>query len=205
PDDSVKAGQLVRISPMQQFVDEATIFKTGQHTKMISGQSSIRTNNDIPSAVAETFNYKPNTKPRSILIEGDHIEISRYNDDNKLYLQLCATTDSGGNTLNADIKNVEIIEDLLFYVPTAINIRTPGNDEFYPKGSGIDLLSYEMSVFDRWGEEIFHTNDFYEHWQGRYNQNRGDYVPQGVYAWLITLKDKYGKDHTYTGYVTVFK
>lgn len=103
------------------------------------------------------------------------------------------------------VKNVEIIEDLLFYVPTAINIRTPGNDEFYPKGSGIDLLSYEMSVFDRWGEEIFHTNDFYEHWQGRYNQNRGDYVPQGVYAWLITLKDKYGKDHTYTGYVTVFK
>jgi len=113
PDDSQKAGQLVRISPMQQFVDEATIFKTGQHTKMISGMSSIRTNEDIRSAVAETFNYKANTKPRSILIEGDHIEISRYNDDNKLYLQLCAATDSGGNVLNADIKKVEIIADVL--------------------------------------------------------------------------------------------
>lgn len=113
PDDSQKAAQLVRISPMQEFVDEATIFKTGQHTKMISGQSSIRTNEDIPSTVAETFNYKANIKPRNIRIEGDHIEISRYNDDNKLYLQLCAATDSGGNILNADIKTVEIIADVL--------------------------------------------------------------------------------------------
>ncbi|HQL70454.1 MAG TPA: PKD domain-containing protein, partial [Bacteroidales bacterium] len=103
------------------------------------------------------------------------------------------------------VKNVEIIESLLFYVPNAINIRTPGNDEFYPKGSGVDLLSYEMTIFNRWGEEIFHTNDFYARWQGRYNQNKGDYVPQGVYAWIITLKDKWGKDHTFSGNVTVFK
>ncbi len=103
------------------------------------------------------------------------------------------------------VKNVEIIESLLFYMPTAINVRHPGNDEFYPKGSGVDLLSYEMTVFNRWGEEVFRTNDFYERWQGRYNNNKGDYVPQGVYAWIVTLKDKWGKDHSFSGYVTVFK
>ena len=103
------------------------------------------------------------------------------------------------------VHNVEIIEDHRLYMPTAINIRTPGNDELYPKGVGIDYSSYEFSVYNRWGEIVFSTNDFNEHWKGRYDQNRGDYVPQGVYAWIITLQDKWGKDHTYSGNVTVFK
>ena len=113
PENPKKTCQLVQITPMQEFADEAIIFKTGQHTKMISGLSSIRTNDDIPSAGSVTFNYKANTHPRTVLIEGDHIEISRYNDDNKLYSQLCAVTDSSGNVLNADIKTLEIIADVL--------------------------------------------------------------------------------------------
>lgn len=102
-------------------------------------------------------------------------------------------------------KNVNIIEEHRFYVPTAINVRSPGNDEFYPKGVGIDINTYEMEIFNRWGESIFITNDINEHWQGRYNQNKGEYVQQGIYAWVITLRDNYGKDHTYSGMVTVFK
>ncbi|NLA25555.1 MAG: PKD domain-containing protein, partial [Bacteroidales bacterium] len=103
------------------------------------------------------------------------------------------------------VKAVEIIEDMLFYVPTAINVRSPGNNEFYPKGTGIDFLSYTLTVYNRWGEPIFITHDFNERWQGRYSNNKGDYVPQGVYAWVITLTDKWGKDHTFSGNVTVFK
>lgn len=112
-EDSQKVCQLAQISPMQEYADETIIFKTGQHTKMISGVSSIRKNEDISSVAPETFNYKANTYPRTVLIEGDHIEISQYNDDNKLYLQLCAVTDSSGNVLNANIETLEIIADVL--------------------------------------------------------------------------------------------
>jgi PKD repeat protein len=103
------------------------------------------------------------------------------------------------------VKYVNIIEDHRFYMPTAINVRSPGNDEFYPKGVGIDLNTYQMSVYNRWGEPIFITNDINEHWLGRYDQNKGEYVQQGVYTWVVTLTDKHGKEYTYSGRVMVFK
>lgn len=108
-----KFCQLVRITPMEDLADETVIFKTGQHTKMISGVSSIRTNEDIPAAAAQPFNYQTNVRPRAIRIEGDRIDISRYNDGNRLYQQLCAVRDPMGNLLNADIGSVEIIADVL--------------------------------------------------------------------------------------------
>ncbi|MFP4664030.1 MAG: PKD domain-containing protein [Bacteroidales bacterium] len=101
-------------------------------------------------------------------------------------------------------QEVHIIEEHRFYVPTAINLHSPGNNEFYPKGVGIDYDTYEMTIFDRWGEPLFTTTNIDEHWEGRSDQNAGDYVPQGVYTWIITLRDKFGKEHTYSGKVTVF-
>ena len=108
-----KVGQLVRVTPMQILADETIVFKTGQHAEMISGPVAIRKNEDVPSVSADTFNYQTNTYPRSVSIEGDRIEISRYNDENYLYSQLCAVTDTSGNTINADIKALEIIADVL--------------------------------------------------------------------------------------------
>ncbi|MDD4234702.1 MAG: PKD domain-containing protein [Bacteroidales bacterium] len=126
-----------------------------------------------------------------------------YYDQGEFPVMLIAFSQEG--CIDTVVHNVEIIEDHRLYMPTAINIRTPGNDELYPKGVGFDYDSYKFEVYNRWGELIFTTNDINEHWKGRYSQNKGDYVPQGMYVWIITLKDKYGKDHTYSGQVTVFK
>lgn len=112
PASSAKVCQLVQITPMQDLADESIIFKTGQYTKMISGEMEIRKNEDIQSAATESFNYKT-VKTRAVTIEGNHIEISRYNDDNGLYAQLCATTDTSGNVLNANIKTLQIVADVL--------------------------------------------------------------------------------------------
>ena len=102
-------------------------------------------------------------------------------------------------------KQITIIDDLRIYFPTAINLRSPGNNEFYPKGVGIDVENYQMTIYNRWGEIIYTTRDYNGRWQGRYNNNKGDFVPQGVYTYVVTLRDKYGKDYTFSGYFTVFK
>ncbi len=102
-------------------------------------------------------------------------------------------------------KNIEIVDDHRIYFPNAINLRSPGNDEFYPIGVGVDEDNYQMTIYNRWGEMIFQTRDWYTHWQGRYDMDKGDYVPQGVYTYVVKLRDKYGKDYTYAGTVTVFK
>ncbi len=102
-------------------------------------------------------------------------------------------------------KIIEIIDDHRIYFPTAINLRSPGNDEFYPIGVGVDEENYKMTIYNRWGEMVFQTSDWYTHWKGRYDMDKGDYVPQGVYTYVVVLRDKYGKDYTYAGTVTVFK
>jgi hypothetical protein len=102
-------------------------------------------------------------------------------------------------------KEVSIIDDLRIYFPTAINLRSPGNHEFYPKGVGIDVENYQMTIYNRWGEEIYTTTNYDARWQGRYSNNKGDFVPQGVYTYLVTLRDKYGRDYTFSGFFTVFK
>lgn len=103
------------------------------------------------------------------------------------------------------VKMIDIIDDHRIYFPTAINLRSPGNDEFWPIGVGIDEDNYTMTIYNRWGELIFTTRDYSQHWKGRYSQDKGDYVPQGVYSYVVTLRDQYGKDYTYSGNVTVFK
>jgi len=112
-EDAQRVCQLIHISPMQEYADETIIFKTGQHTKMFSSYAPIRVNEDIAATVPVTYNYKLNALPRTIRIEGDYIEISKLNDENRLYQQLCATEDQSGNVLNADIQQVEIVADIL--------------------------------------------------------------------------------------------
>lgn len=115
------------------------------------------------------------------------------------------TVASSHGCIDSITKNITINEEHRIYFPTAINLRSPGNDEFYPIGVGVDEENYQMTIYDRWGEPIFTTKDWNVHWKGRYTMNKGDYVPQGVYSYVVKLRDKYGKDRTYSGTFMVFK
>ncbi|MEM1320417.1 MAG: gliding motility-associated C-terminal domain-containing protein, partial [Bacteroidota bacterium] len=41
---------------------------------------------------------------------------------------------------------------------------------------------FVLHIFDRWGEEVFSTQDISQVWDGRF---RGQGSPSGVYAYLI--------------------
>ena len=103
------------------------------------------------------------------------------------------------------IKKVTIVEDHKIYFPSAINLRSFENSEFYPQGSGIDEDYYELTIYGRFGDIIFTTKDFNQAWQGRYNNNKGDFVAQGTYSYVAKLRDKKGTFHEYSGHVTVIK
>jgi PKD repeat protein len=103
------------------------------------------------------------------------------------------------------VKTVTIVEDHKLYFPTAINITSFENNEFYPKGVGIDKDNYELIVYNRFGEEIFKTKDFEKKWAGKYNSNKGEYVPQGLYSYFCRVRDLNGRFHVYSGQVSVFR
>ncbi|MDQ3191466.1 MAG: PKD domain-containing protein, partial [Bacteroidota bacterium] len=89
------------------------------------------------------------------------------------------------------------------YIPNAF---TPDNDGIndYFKSYGENIIEYEMLIFNRWGEEIFSTNNISPGWDGRI-MNNSIPVQQGVYAYIIMCKDVFNKTHTYYGHVTLIK
>ncbi len=88
------------------------------------------------------------------------------------------------------------------YFPTAFSPNGDGaNDLFKPKYS-IDLKKYFIRVYNRWGEEVYESNDVNEGWDGVY---QGINQPLSVFVWYAEYSFIDGKKHTQAGNVTLVK
>jgi gliding motility-associated-like protein len=86
-----------------------------------------------------------------------------------------------------------------FYIPNAFTPNKDNkNDLFYPQGEC--LASYNMNIFDRWGNLLYSGNS--EPWDGKY---LGKVVPEDTYVYQLTIIDNSEQPHTYNGRVTVLK
>ncbi len=90
-------------------------------------------------------------------------------------------TDKRGCKNTKDIIVEELCGPRLF-VPNAF---TPNgnilNDLFLPKG--IFVLSFQMDIYNRWGEKIFHTTDLNQGWNGKFKDKK---CPEDIYIYMIT-------------------
>lgn len=82
---------------------------------------------------------------------------------------------------------VIVEENLIYFVP---NTFTPDGDEFNQQfvpvfTSGFDPYDFNMTVYDRWGETVFESNNHEAGWDGTYH---GKIVQEGVYSWRIEFK-----------------
>ncbi len=87
-----------------------------------------------------------------------------------------------GCMIEDEIYVFEYCEPSIF-VPGAFTPNGDGlNDYFLAEGVGI--RDFEMIVKDRWGTEVFKTNDIEFGWNGSLRQS-DYYVADGVYSWII--------------------
>ncbi len=101
---------------------------------------------------------------------------------------------------------VEIQPEYVIYAPNAFTpLNNDGNNDYFmPKGIGIDPNNFEMTIYDRWGNQIFKTTDINKGWDGK--ANGGNKVAQiDVYVWKLKTKDHKGNNHEYIGHVTLVK
>jgi gliding motility-associated-like protein len=102
---------------------------------------------------------------------------------------------------NYDDVCVKITTDYNIWVPNAF---TPNNDEpnnkFYAYGHGITQL--EMFIYDRWGSQIFYSNNMTNGWDGKF---KGVICKEDVYVYQIKYVSLNGKHHFITGHVTLLK
>ena len=72
------------------------------------------------------------------------------------------------------------------------------NDIFCPLHKGVVL--YELQIFNKWGEQIFETNDIQRGWDGYY---RGVLSKEDVYAWKASVTFSNGTSKIMTGDLTL--
>jgi gliding motility-associated-like protein len=105
-----------------------------------------------------------------------------------------------------DDTSLEVIVDpeFTFYIPNAFTPNGDGiNDGFF--GTGIGITSYQIWIFDRWGNLIFTSNDINKAWDGSVQGKGGDIAQIDVYVWKVQLTDVFDKQHKYIGHVNLIK
>ena len=96
---------------------------------------------------------------------------------------------------------VEVITypcSLTVFIP---NSFTPDNDlnneGFIPVMHDInDVVTFNMMIFNRWGDVIYETTEKNEYWDGKFYNT---IVQQGVYAYTITITDIFEKLYNFNG------
>lgn len=106
--------------------------------------------------------------------------------------------------LDTAYQEVIIDPDLLIYVPNAFSPNGDGvNDVFLPSLDGFAVREYNLTIWNRWGELIFETDDERQAWDGSLD---GQEVQDGVYVWQVELHayDFVGRKRL-RGHVTVLR
>ena len=92
-----------------------------------------------------------------------------------------------------------------FYAPNAFTPDNMDNSNtvFLPKGTGWDITTFKLMIFDRWGNFLFFSDDVTKGWDGRY---KGSMSQIDVYVWKVTVHEtNNGKEHDYIGSVSLVR
>ena len=101
--------------------------------------------------------------------------------------EICLTVANAYQCENTFCDTVMIVDVFNLYVPNTFSPNGNGiNDLFGPVVSESLLEDYEMWIFNRWGEIIYHTIRVEDYWDGTKNSISAQ---QDTYIWRIKYKE----------------
>ncbi len=103
------------------------------------------------------------------------------------------------------IQIIDIAPVVTYFMPNAFSPNADGkNDIFVGKGITSGMRSFEMNIYNRWGEMVFESSDPYEGWNGQKN-NVGQAAQNGVYVYKIRYVDSRGNVVSEDGFATLIR
>ncbi len=100
-------------------------------------------------------------------------------------------------------KTLLIENDFTFYIPNAFSPTNDGlNEGFIPLGIGISTANYEFTIYDRWGNKVFQTDDVNKPWDGKI---AGTTSQEDVFVWTIACRTFKGERKKFKGQVSLIK
>lgn len=99
------------------------------------------------------------------------------------------------NNVATDVK--EIIGEVV--VPNVITPNGDGKNDVF-RIDGLELHpNHTLSIFNRWGNEVYRSNGPYK------NDWNGNGLNEGTYYYLLKIKEKDGSERNTTGWITLIK
>lgn len=96
-------------------------------------------------------------------------------------------TDASGCTVEQVVTIIVDNPCFSFTIPNVFTPTTPGilgvDNEFYINTMYSNLSSWSVTIFDRWGKEMFNSSNPSQYWKG--NTESGGQAPAGVYYYII--------------------
>ena len=94
----------------------------------------------------------------------------------------------------------------IILAPNAFTPNGDGfNDGFSPTGIGFKTLeTYELLIYDRWGDLIFESDDYNQQWDGVANKGK-EIAQEDTYVWVVRTVDHDKQRHSYIGHVTLIR
>ncbi|MCE2864199.1 MAG: choice-of-anchor L domain-containing protein [Flavobacteriia bacterium] len=131
----------------------------------------------------------------SFLVNPTHV----YTQPGAYEITLIATDQKG--CLDSISKWIEIAPERYIYLPNSFTPDGDGLNEYF-YGRFIGLLSARFYIFNRWGEEIFFSDQLNFVWNGEYE---GVPVQDGTYSWYLIYEIEKGIYEDLSGHVNVIR
>ncbi len=214
PDTAICAGDNINISVRDDARNESFLWSTGDSTQvlnvsdsgqyiimMFDGYCTTRGNIKVGLKNNPTNATVKLDAPETICL-GDKVPFNVFDPRFNAYEWQDGSTgsrfiaESEGLYWIKATHDCGVVSDTVFidkcecpiWLPTAFNPNGDDkNDKFLPS-SDCAFYDYEFRVFNRWGEELFYSEDPTESWNGMY---RGEDVNAGAYTWILV----YGTEH----------
>jgi gliding motility-associated-like protein len=157
-------------------------------------QDKLYTRNASQNATSYLWDFGDGTQ--STQFEPTHL----YEEEGVYNIQLISRTPEGCSDTLTLPSAVRVIQSGELQIPNAFSpdVNGPGgvgdNDTFFPLTENI--TSFQMQIFNRWGDLLYETNQATTGWDGYY---QGKLCQQDVYVYKVKVTTEDGRDITRTG------
>jgi gliding motility-associated-like protein len=172
--DTTQVAVIVHPNPIADFILDRNLLTSDDPTITISNLSSGNLVNLWDFGDGNQLVNNLNTIDYSYpFSEGDYL--------------IKLTVSSIDGCMDSTEQLIQIKGDVIYYVP---NCFTPDGDEFNNSflpifTSGFDPMNYELTIYNRWGEIVFVSENHLTAWNGSYNNL---ICPDGIYSYIIKYK-----------------
>lgn len=116
------------------------------------------------------------------------------------YTGVLVVTNSSGCTDSIQFP-IRIKDETSIYIPNAFTPNGDGLNELFT-AYGVNWRTFQMWIFDRWGKELYFSNNPEKGWNGL-DPTTGEVMAQGVYVYRIRIVDNSNKPKVFLGHVNL--